>query len=155
MSISAPGTINLTELLENSTIGPLQVRVFTLCMVCLIMDGFDVQAMGYAGPALVADWGIGRPALGPVFAAANFGVLVGSLLFTMLADIIGRRPVIIWATLFFSVLTIATGFAQNIDQLYLLRFISGLGLIHLAAGFADLRVLSRALQGAEPPAARR
>ena len=30
-------------------------------------------------------------------------------------------------------------------------FISGLGLIHLAAGFADLRVLSRALQGGGPP----
>jgi len=120
--------VNLTELLENSAIGPLQIRVFVLCMICLIMDGFDVQAMGYAGPALVADWGIGRPALGPVFAAANFGVLVGSLLFTMLADVIGRRPVIIWATLFFSLLTIATGFAQNIEQLYLLRFISGLGL---------------------------
>jgi len=129
MTGPAPATkVNLSELLENSAIGPLQIRVFVLCMICLIMDGFDVQAMGYAGPALVADWGIGRPALGPVFAAANFGVLVGSLLFTMLADIIGRRPVIIWATLFFSVLTIATGFAQNIDQLYLLRFISGLGL---------------------------
>jgi len=120
--------VNLTELLENSPIGPLHIQVFVLCMICLIMDGFDVQAMGYAGPALVADWGIGRPALGPVFAAANFGVLVGSLLFTMLADVIGRRPVIIWATLFFSVMTIATGFAQNIEQLYLLRFISGLGL---------------------------
>jgi AAHS family 4-hydroxybenzoate transporter-like MFS transporter len=120
--------VNLTELLENSRVGPLQIQVFVLCMLCLIMDGFDVQAMGYAGPALVADWGIGRPALGPVFAAANFGVLVGSLLFTMLADIIGRRPVIIWATLFFSVLTIATGFAQNLEQMLALRFISGLGL---------------------------
>src|SRR5436190_14132601 len=109
--------VNLTELLENSPIGPLQIQVFVLCMLCLIMDGFDVQAMGYAGPALVADWGIGRPALGPVFAAANFGVLVGSLLFTMLADLIGRRPVILWATLFFSVLTIATGFAENLNQL--------------------------------------
>ena len=120
--------VNLSELLENSPIGPLQIQVFVLCMLCLIMDGFDVQAMGYAGPALVADWGIGRPALGPVFAAANFGVLVGSLLFTMLADLIGRRPVILGATLFFSVLTIATGFAQDLNQLYLLRFISGLGL---------------------------
>src|SRR6185295_706517 len=126
---AVPATkVNLTELLENSRVGPLHIQVFVLCMICLIMDGFDVQAMGYAGPALVADWGIGRPALGPVFAAANFGVLVGSLLFTMLADIIGRRPVIIWATLFFSVLTIATGFAQNLEQMLALRFISGLGL---------------------------
>jgi hypothetical protein len=29
-------------------------------------------------------------------------------------------------------------------------FVSGLGLIHLAVGFADLRVLSRILLGEEP-----
>ena len=47
----AASKINIGELLENSTIGPLQIRVFLLCMICLIMDGFDVQAMGYVAPA--------------------------------------------------------------------------------------------------------
>jgi AAHS family 4-hydroxybenzoate transporter-like MFS transporter len=120
--------VNLSELLENSTVGPLQIRVFALCMICLIMDGFDVQAMGYVAPAVLRDFGAAGPALGPVFAAANVGVLVGSLLFSMLADKIGRRPVIIGATLWFSALTLATGFSQNLDQLLWLRFISGLGL---------------------------
>lgn len=124
----AAGTINLTELLENSTIGPLQIRVFTLCMVCLIMDGFDVQAMGYVAPAVLREWGVPGPSMGPVFAAANFGVLIGSLVFSMVADKIGRRPVLVWATLFFSVLTLATAFAQNVQQLLWLRFISGIGL---------------------------
>jgi len=120
--------VNLSDLLENSAVGPLQIRVFALCMICLIMDGFDVQAMGYVAPAVLRDFGAAGPALGPVFAAANVGVLIGSLLFSMLADRIGRRPVIIGATLWFSALTIATGFAQSIDQLLVLRLISGLGL---------------------------
>jgi AAHS family 4-hydroxybenzoate transporter-like MFS transporter len=124
----AAAKINLSELLENSAVGPLQIRVFALCMICLIMDGFDVQAMGYVAPAVLRDFGAPGPALGPVFSMANVGVLVGSLLFSMLADKIGRRPVIIGATLWFSVMTIATGFAQNLDQLLWLRFISGLGL---------------------------
>jgi MFS transporter, AAHS family, 4-hydroxybenzoate transporter len=124
----AAAKVNLTELLENSPVGPLQIRVFALCMICLIMDGFDVQAMGYVGPAVVGEFGAERSALGPIFAAANVGVLVGSLLFSMLADKIGRRPVIIGATLWFSLLTLATGFAQSMEQLLWLRFISGLGL---------------------------
>ena len=129
MTGPAPATkVNLSELLENSAVGPLQIRVFALCMICLIMDGFDVQAMGYVAPAVLRDFGAPGPALGPVFSMANVGVLVGSLLFSMLADKIGRRPVIIGATLWFSVMTIATGFAQNLDQLLWLRFISGLGL---------------------------
>ena len=31
---AASATVNLTELLENSRIGPLQIRVFVLCMAC-------------------------------------------------------------------------------------------------------------------------
>ena len=124
----AAGTINIGELLENSQIGPLQIRVFLLCMICLIMDGFDVQAMGYVAPAIVEDWGISRALLGGVFAAANFGVLVGSLVFSMVADKLGRRPVLIFATFFFSVMAIATAYAQDVTQLLWLRFIAGIGM---------------------------
>ena len=120
--------VNLSELLENIPVGAMHVRIFVLCMACLIMDGFDVQAMGYVAPAVLADWGIERSAMGPVFVAANFGVLIGSLAFSMLADKIGRRPVIVWATVFFSVMTIATAYAQNLEQLLFLRFIAGVGL---------------------------
>ena len=92
------------------------------------MDGFDVQAMGYVAPAVLGEWGLERAVMGPVFAAANFGVLVGSLVFSMVADKIGRRPVIVWSTVFFSVMTIATAYAQNLEQLLWLRFIAGIGL---------------------------
>ncbi len=130
--MSAPGqaakTLNLTELLENSQIGPLQIRVFTLCMLCLIMDGFDVQAMGYTAPAVLKEFGITGLQLGQLFSAANFGVLVGSLVFSMVADKIGRRPVLVGATFFFSLLTIATAYSWTFPQLLWLRFISGLGL---------------------------
>jgi AAHS family 4-hydroxybenzoate transporter-like MFS transporter len=124
----AAAKVNLTELMDNCRIGPLQVRVFALCMASLIMDGFDVQAMGFVAPAVLADWQIPRATLGPVLAAGNFGVLVGALVFSMVADKIGRRPVLIWATLFFAVMTIATSFAQNMQQLLWLRLVSGLGL---------------------------
>ena len=125
---AASAKVNLTELLENSRIGPLQIRVFVLCMACLIMDGFDVQAMGYTAPAVLAEWGHDRSVMGPVFAAANFGVLIGALVFSMIADKIGRRPVIVYSTLFFSVMTIATAYAQSLEQLLWLRFIAGIGM---------------------------
>ena len=126
MTQPAARTINIGELLENSQIGPLHIRVFALCMISLIMDGFDVQMMGYVGPALVRDWKINGSQLGPVFAAANFGVLIGALLLSMLADKIGRRPVLVGATLWFSAMTIITGYAQNMEQLLWLRFIGGI-----------------------------
>jgi AAHS family 4-hydroxybenzoate transporter-like MFS transporter len=122
------GTVNLTELMDNGRVGSLQIRVFALCLASLIMDGFDVQAMGYVATAMLAEWNVPRPELGVLLSLGNFGVLLGALIFSMVADKIGRRPVLVWATLFFAVLTIATAFAQNIEQMRWLRFVAGIGL---------------------------
>lgn len=120
--------LNISELVDNSRIGSLQITTFALCLFCLILDGFDVQALGYVAPALIQDWQIPNAALGPVFGAANFGVLIGSLLFSMVADKIGRRPVLIGATVFFGLMTILTATADSVEALFILRFISGIGL---------------------------
>src|SRR5215510_8837237 len=101
-------TINVTEIIDNSSFTPLHWRSFTLCMACLVMDGFDVQVLGYTAPSIVREWGVPAATLGPVFAAANFGVLLGALFISMLADRIGRRPVIVAAALFVGVMTIHT-----------------------------------------------
>ena len=124
----AAGQINLTELMDNTRIGPLQIRVFVLCLASLIMDGFDVQAMGYVATEMFGEWNVPAPALGGLLSLGNLGVLFGALVFSMVADKIGRRPVLVWATLFFAVMTIATAYAQNIEQMLWLRFIAGIGL---------------------------
>jgi len=125
---SAAGTINLTELMDNCRIGPLQIRVFALCLASLIMDGFDVQAMGYVATTMLGEWNQPAPALGALLAWGHAGVLVGAIVFSMLADKIGRRPVLVWATMFYAIMTIVTAFAQDIDQMRWLRFVAGLGL---------------------------
>jgi AAHS family 4-hydroxybenzoate transporter-like MFS transporter len=120
--------VNISDVVDNSKLGPFQIRLFALCSLCLIMDGFDVQAMGYVAPAIVQDWNISKAQLGPVFGAGLFGVLLGALLFSMVADKIGRRPVLIWATVFFSVMTLVTARASSLSELLTLRFITGMGL---------------------------
>jgi AAHS family 4-hydroxybenzoate transporter-like MFS transporter len=102
--------------------------ILILCMTCLVMDGFDVQALGYAAPSIVREWHVPSAALGPVFGAANFGVLVGALVFSMVADRIGRRPVIIAAAIFFGVATLLTARATSVGELLLMRLVAGLGL---------------------------
>src|SRR5581483_3945885 len=120
--------IRIAEVIDGSRVGGLQVVMFILCAACLIMDGFDVQAVGYVGPSLIREWRIPGSALGNMLAAGNFGVLVGSLVFTMIADKIGRRPVLIFATFYFALLTILTGMVRSAGQMIAVRFIAGLGL---------------------------
>ena len=103
--MDTPAKLNISEIIDHSSLGPFQVGICILCGLCLIMDGFDVQAMGYVAPAIIREWKIPNSELGPVFGAGLLGVLIGSLVFSMLADKIGRRPVLIGATLFFSAMT--------------------------------------------------
>ncbi|HAT32522.1 MAG TPA: aromatic acid/H+ symport family MFS transporter [Janthinobacterium sp.] len=121
-------TIDIPDLINQSKIGSFQVGMLILCGLCVIMDGFDVQAMGYVAPAIIHDWQVGKANLGPVFGAGLLGMLVGSLVFSITADKLGRRPVLIGATLFFAVCMLLTPLAGNIGQLQLIRFITGLGL---------------------------
>jgi MFS transporter, AAHS family, 4-hydroxybenzoate transporter len=121
-------TVDVSDVLDNSKISAFQVGIFILCGLCLIMDGFDVQALGYLAPAIIQDWHIPMAQMGPALSAALVGILVGSILFSMVADRIGRRPVLILATLFFSAVTLLTARVHNIPELRTIRFFAGMGL---------------------------
>jgi AAHS family 4-hydroxybenzoate transporter-like MFS transporter len=109
-------------------LGGRRLGVFALIGACLVMDGFDVQAIGYVAPALIRDWGIRSADMAPVFGAGLLGLFLGSLLLGMAADRLGRRPVLLGATAFFSVFTLLTGHAGSLAELVALRFLAGLGL---------------------------
>ncbi len=121
-------SVNIPQLLADSRIGPLQKRVFGLCLMTLIIDGFDVQAMGYVIPALRDAWHVEPAEFRYVVPAANFGVLIGSLLFSPIADKIGRRPVLVGSTLWFAVMTLAAAYAGSVTELFWLRLIAGIGM---------------------------
>ncbi len=120
--------VNIATLVDNSRLGLFQWTTFILCGLCLIMDGFDVQAMGYVAPAVIKEFKIPGAQMGLVFSAALTGVLLGSFLFSMLSDRIGRRPVLIAAALYFAVLTLWTATARSANELLVIRFVAGFGL---------------------------
>ena len=126
--MSSPSRIEVSDFIDERKLSRFQIAVFILCGVCLMLDGFDVQAMGYAGPAIKPEWHISDPAFGRLLSAALKGVLVGSIFLSMLADKIGRRPILIGSCFFFSLTTLATARASSLDQLMIIRFIAGIGL---------------------------
>ena len=120
--------INVADVIDQSRLRPFQILVLVLCGLCMIMDGFDVQAMGYVAPALIKDWHITKTALGPVFGAGLLGIMIGSLGLSIVADSIGRRPVLIAAMLFLAIGMFATAYASTINKLFVLRFVTGLAM---------------------------
>jgi AAHS family 4-hydroxybenzoate transporter-like MFS transporter len=127
-ALPTPEKINVSKIVDDSELSPFHWGLIVLSSLCLIMDGFDVQAMGYVAPVLIREWHVPNSALGPVFSAALVGVLFGSLGCSMLADRFGRRPMLIAGSLYFAVATLLTAQAQTINQMLAIRFIAGLGL---------------------------
>jgi len=129
--------------------------VVLLCAACtLILDGFDIQAAGFATPALVADLGVERAALGPALAASLVGMAIGAAGIGALGDRWGRRNSLILSTALFGAATLLAATATSVMTLALWRLITGIGLggalttaTALIAEFAPSRYRSLAIGG--------
>ena len=120
--------VDVAEFIDRQPIGGFQIKLLVTCAAVLFLDGFDTTAIGYVAPSLAREWGLTKGALGPVFSAGLFGLMIGALLFGPLADRIGRKKIIILSTLAFGIGALATAFAGDVNTLLTIRFLTGLGL---------------------------
>jgi MFS transporter, AAHS family, 4-hydroxybenzoate transporter len=120
--------IDLESVIESAPFGRLGWLVLVLTTLALVFDGFDIQAIAFAAPALFHDWAISKANLSGVLAWGLIGMAVGALAIGEIGDRFGRR----WATILsLAVITIATFYtarAQNLSELALWRGLAGIGL---------------------------
>jgi len=111
--------------------------IVSLATVGLVFDGYDLVVYGTVVPLFLRDPGqIGEvtPALaGALGSYALIGVLVGALLAGSVADVIGRRKVMLTAYAWFSVGMALTALAASTTTFGLLRFVTGIGVGALVA----------------------
>jgi MFS transporter, AAHS family, 4-hydroxybenzoate transporter len=140
-------TVNVTQVIDGGRFGGFQWMVASWCFVLVTLDGFDNGAIGFVAPVIVKEWGSTMPAFAKIFAAGLFGLMLGALASGPLADRFGRKIVVLLSTLIFSVFALATTLAHTAEQLWILRFLTGLGVgglmpnsIALTAEYAPKRI---------------
>jgi AAHS family 4-hydroxybenzoate transporter-like MFS transporter len=139
--------INVADVIDTSKVGGFQVRIFVLCALVALLDGFDAQAIAFVASALAAEFHMPIAAFGPIFGAGTIGLALGALILPPFADRFGRKYQIVLATLLFGIFSLATVWVTSFGGLALLRFLTGIGvgaavpnLVPLTAEYAPKRL---------------
>ncbi|GAC1564666.1 MAG: MFS transporter [Ktedonobacteraceae bacterium] len=91
-------------------------------------------------PTLSQDFHVSAPTAGLTVSVLVLSVAIGSLFYGPLSDIVGRKPVMVWASFLVAIPTLLCGFAPNFATLVALRAIQGLllpGLTSVAIPYVN------------------
>lgn len=132
MSISTAAAartdFNVVRAIDEGQFTPLQKLIYLLTALAIVLDGFDGQMIGYAIPAIMKEWGIPRAAFSIAVACGLVGMALGSLVAGMIADRIGRKPVLIGSIVLFGASTAMIATAPDVMAIAAIRFFAGLGI---------------------------
>jgi MFS transporter, AAHS family, 4-hydroxybenzoate transporter len=127
-------TVNVDRVLDDSPFGGLSLSVTICAAAILVLDGFDIQIIGFAAPALVTELGIERAELAPALASSLVGMAVGAAAIGALGDRWGRRPTLLLSTSLFGLSTLFAVTASSVEALAAWRFVRLGGILSSVVG---------------------
>src|SRR6202167_605745 len=143
---SEPRALSVSEGMDDRPLGRVQISTILLCSLVIVFDGFDTQSSGILAPSMSETLGIPLKYFGTILSAALFGLLIASLVMGPVADGWGRKWLVVFSVFTFALLMTLTARATSLEELVILRFLTGLGLggaipnaISLASEYAPKR----------------
>ncbi len=103
-------------------------RLLLIVGTAWMIDALDVALLSFMMPLLKSQWSLNETQLGFVGAVTSIGMMIGALLCGKFSDRLGRKRVLTWTLVLFSLSNFALAFAPNITWFMLIRFITGIGL---------------------------
>jgi putative MFS transporter len=114
--------------LDNLDLNRRHWIIFSVCAAGFLFDAADFQIMALVAPAIAREWSLDSRALGFILSSTGVGMLIGSYLFGLIADRIGRRSGFQITIAIVAVFSGLCGLAQDPTQLAILRFLTGVGI---------------------------
>lgn len=118
----------LSAHIDAAPLRPIHWLVIAIASIGLLFDGFDYQATAYAAPLIRAEWQLDPQTLGALISAGFAGLLIGSIVASYFADLVGRRKAFALCMIFYAVFTAAAALAPGFRSFVIMRFLTGLGL---------------------------
>lgn len=104
-----------------------QVKVGTLVSAGFGLENMDIMFLSFALSSIIGEFGLTTTEAGAISTVTNLGMLLGGILFGILADKFGSVKMLSLSILIFGLATGAIYFSHSVTSLYILRFIAGIG----------------------------
>ena len=108
-------------------LNPKERQTMGACFGGWALDAFDVQMYSFVIPTVIALWGLSRGEAGLIGTVTLLISSFGGWFSGTLADRFGRVRMLQITILWYSVFTFLCAFAQNFEQLFVLRALHGFG----------------------------
>lgn len=125
---NAAARVEIQDLIDSRPLSGTQIFVIVVCALSVVFDGFDLQVMALTVPALSQAWGLPPPQFSAALSASLFGMGLGAAFLAPLGDRYGRRAMLVLSLIAVGIGALACAGAQNVTQLAVFRFITGIGL---------------------------
>lgn len=118
---------NLLARLDRMPFTATAVSIIILLSFVWLAEAFDIGIVGPVISVVRTAWHLSKSQLGLLSISSTLGVVLGMIPAGMLADRIGRKKVILYGILIFSVITVMGTFVQSFWPLCAIRFFAGIG----------------------------
>ena len=116
------------DTLATSPMTGMQMLVVAITLGLTALDGFDILSISFASPGIAREWGIDRAALGIVLSMELLGMALGSILLGGVADLIGRRRMLLGCLVLMTLGMAMVAGVHNLKALCIYRVVTGLGI---------------------------
>lgn len=114
--------------LDRLPTGRVHVLWIALLGSAYVVETFDNLVFSYTAPTIMAEWQLNLAQIGMLTSAVFIGMMFGAVAGGRLADRLGRKPLLIWASVFYSLTSLMSAIAPNFEILFLSRVLTGIGV---------------------------
>jgi MFS transporter, putative metabolite:H+ symporter len=124
----ARATMTYTEFLDTSPMTKFLWFLVAGVGLAQILDGLNFQSTSFALPLIIREFQLSTTEAGLLGSIANFGLLLGALVFSALSDRYGRKKIFQWVLFTYSFGTFLSAIAWDYRSLLVSRVVAGFGI---------------------------
>lgn len=126
--------MDIRQTIAQNKMSSFQWLIVGLTVLLNMLDGFDLMALAFTAKSIREELHLDGAAIGSLMSAGLFGMAIGSLCLSPLADKFGRRPLLLLGTALATVGMLLTYFAGSAFEIGLYRILTGLGVAAILTG---------------------